>query len=53
MRGNIEEAVEYVKKRPISTIGAAPMEGLVGRPSVELCDRRGNRIIVKIKACDF
>lgn len=53
MRGTIEEAVEYVKKRPMSTIGSAPMEGLVGRPAVELCDRCGKRIIVKIKACDF
>jgi hypothetical protein len=26
---------------------------LVGRPKVELFDRRGNRIIVKVKCCDF
>ena len=34
-------------------IGKAKMEGLVARPIVELNDKRGNRIIVKIKCCDF
>jgi hypothetical protein len=37
----------------MSTIGKTSMEGLVGRPLVELFDRRGGRIIVKIKVCDF
>lgn len=53
MNGTIDEAIEYVKKSPVSTIGKAPMEGLVGRPLVELFDRRGGRIIVKVKVCDF
>ena len=53
LRGSIEEAVWLVKTKPKSTIGTAPLEGLVGRPEVELCDRTGNRVIVKIKACDF
>ena len=53
MRGTIDEAVDFVKRKPKSWIGTAPMEGLVGRPSVELKDRRGERIIVKIKVCDF
>ena len=29
------------------------MEGVVGRPKIELKDRRGNRVIVKIKWNDF
>ena len=29
------------------------MEGLVGRPAIELYDRFGNRVIVKIKVRDF
>lgn len=51
--GKISEAVSFVKSHPMSTIGTAPMEGLVGRPHIEIKDRRGNRIIVKIKVCDF
>lgn len=51
--GSIEDAVAFVKTNPESTIGTAKMEGLVGRPVVEMRDRRGNRIIVKIKVCDF
>lgn len=51
--GTITEAVDYVKVKRVSTIGRAPMEGLVGVPLVELHDRCGKRVIVKIKACDF
>lgn len=51
--GTLSDGVEYVKTKPMSTIGSAPMEGLVARPKVELQDRCGNRIIVKIKARDF
>lgn len=53
LRCDIETAVKYVKSKPMSTIGTAPMEGLVGRPMVEMRDRRGNRIIVKLKVRDF
>lgn len=53
MYSSIQEAVDFVKTKPNSTIGTAKMEGLVGRPSVEMRDRCGNRIIVKIKVCDF
>lgn len=53
MRGTISEAVDFVKSNPNSTFGTAKMEGLVGRPAVEMKDRMGNRVIVKIKACDF
>lgn len=53
MTGTIQEAVEFVKTKPDSTIGTAQMEGLVGCPMVEMKDRCGKRIIVKIKVCDF
>ena len=49
----INEAVEFVKSRPNSTIGKAKMEGLVGRPYVELKDNQGKRIMVKVKAKDL
>lgn len=54
--GTLKEAVEYVKTKPKSLIAQNPdypMEGLVCRPSLELQDRCGNRIIVKIKWRDF
>ena len=54
LRGTLMDAVNFVKKHPASTIGGkALMEGVVGRPKVEMCNRCGKRIIVKIKACDF
>lgn len=53
LTGDIDDAVEFVKSKPMSTIGTAPMEGLVGRPLVEMQDRVGNRVIVKIKVKDF
>ena len=53
LRGTIDEAVAFVKSKPMSTIGTAPMEGVVGRLPEELFDRRGNRLIVKIKVRDF
>ena len=53
--GPISAAVEYVKRKPITLIpdGTAQMEGLVGRTPAGLRDRRGERIIVKIKVRDF
>ena len=53
MTGTIQEAVDFVKTKPDSTIGTAKMEGLVGGPMVEMRDRCGKRLIVKIKVCDF
>lgn len=53
MRGTIEEAVQFVKTKPKSTIGTANMEGLVCKPEVDLLDRMGRRVIVKIKVRDF
>jgi len=51
--GTLDEAIEFVKTRPQSTIGTAPMEGVVCRPFVELRSRNGERVIVKIKVRDF
>ena len=53
MTGTLQEAIDFVKTKPMSTIGTAPMEGLVCRPAVELCDRMGRRVIVKVKVRDF
>ncbi len=53
LTGTIQQAIDFVKSNPKSTIGTAPMEGVVGRPKVELQDRTGKRIIVKIKSKDF
>lgn len=50
------EAVEYVKKGFKSIIAHNinyDAEGLVLRPKVQLFDRKGNRIITKIKCKDF
>ena len=51
--GTLQEAVDYIKTRPKSKIGTADSEGVVGRPCIELQDRTGKRIIVKIKVRDF
>ena len=54
--GMLMELVDYVKCRPCSLIAAdssLPMEGVVARPAVELKNRRGGRVIVKIKVRDF
>lgn len=51
--GTIQEGVDFVKTNPDSTMGTAKMEGLVGRPKVEMRDRCGKRVIVKIKWEDF
>lgn len=51
--GNIKEAVDFVKTSPKSTIGNAYMEGVVGRPIIEMKDKMGKRVIIKVKVCDF
>ena len=51
--GCLFEAVNFIKTHPQSLIGNCPMEGIVCRPRQELRDRRGNRVIVKIKWEDF
>ena len=51
--GALPGAVEYIKEKPKSTIGTANIEGIVCRPAVEMYDRMGRRLMVKIKVCDF
>ena len=51
--GTIQGGIDYVKTKPDSKIGTAKSEGLVGRPMVEMQDRTGKRVIVKIKVRDF
>ena len=53
LTGTIQDGIDYVMKHPRSTMGTAMMEGVVGRPMIELRDRRGGRVIVKIKWEDF
>ena len=51
--GTIEQAVEYVKGHPKSTIGTANMEGVVGRLLKDLRDRTGKRLMTKVKVRDY
>ena len=51
--GPLEDMVEYVHEGFKSRWGDFMAEGIVARPRVELIDRRGNRIITKIKHKDF
>lgn len=53
LTGTISDGVEFVKSCQNSTIGTADMEGIVGKPAIDLLDRRGERVIVKIKRRDF
>ena len=53
LEGTIGDGIDYVMQHNNSTIGNAIMEGVVGRPKVEMKDWLGNRIIVKIKWKDF
>lgn len=53
MRGTMQQAIDFVKSRPMSTIGTDKMEGLVGRPALELLTANSNRLIVKVKVRDF
>jgi hypothetical protein len=55
LEGTLQAAIDYVKTRPNSMITSEikESEGVVGVPKARLTDFRGNRIIVKIKVCDF
>lgn len=53
MRGTMQNAIDFVMAKPNSTIGTAKMEGLVGRPAIELLTADSNRVIVKVKVRDF
>jgi len=54
-RGTIDEAIKYIKSKPKSWLGNNDfvMEGIVIKPKEELLDRRGHRILTKIKVKDF
>lgn len=52
-RGTLNEAINFVMRHPMSNLAALPMEGVVCRPTQELRDRCGNRVIVKVKWRDF
>ncbi|MBA3495404.1 MAG: hypothetical protein H0T87_15160 [Gammaproteobacteria bacterium] len=51
----LAEATEMVREGFPSKIGTAgrPAEGLVGRPAEALFDKKGHRLIVKLKTKDF
>lgn len=54
--GTLEQAIEFVKKGPTSRISEDKtliMEGLILIPEVEMFNRKGDRIITKIKYKDF
>jgi hypothetical protein len=54
--GTLQEAVDFVKKGFKSTIAENKdydAEGLVLKPAVDLLARSGQRIVTKIKHCDF
>lgn len=52
-RGNLHEMLEIARHGFSSKWGNFTAEGIVARPSTELCDRAGRRIITKIKHRDF
>ncbi len=49
----LEEATAKVKQGFPSAIGTAQAEGMVGRPIETLFDKKGHRLIVKLKTKDF
>ena len=51
--GNLESGVNFIKTHPKSRLRDAEMEGIVGRPLVQMFSRTGQRIMVKIKCRDF
>ena len=51
--GTLGYAVDMAKRGFNSQWGAFEAEGIVARPATEMRTRRGERIITKIKCCDF
>jgi hypothetical protein len=51
--GSLEDMVRIVQTGLTSKWGDFESEGLIVKPAQELFDNRGNRIILKIKTCDF
>ena len=52
-RMTLDDIVELVREPFPSTIGTAMAEGIVARPIETLFDRRGERVIIKLKTKDF
>lgn len=50
--GTLFDMIAYVKQRPISSWGNFISEGVVAKPTCELQDKKGNRIITKLKVKD-
>lgn len=55
LEGTLQDGVDYVlnNRKSIVAKNGAEIEGIVGRPKMELNDRTGKRVIVKIKYRDF
>lgn len=53
--GTIRDGIDYVKSHPLSVVAEKECyaEGIVGKPMIDMLDRMGRRIIVKIKWNDF
>lgn len=51
--GSLHEMITMARNGFLSTWGKFDAEGIVARPRVELKNRKGGRIITKIKARDF
>lgn len=52
-KGTLEEGIKLVESGFASQWGDFIAEGIVARPKTELRTRRGDRLITKIKHCDF
>ena len=55
LRGTIDDGINYLIRNRKSTVAhnGHLLEGLIGLPAVELNERNGKRVIVKIKYEDF
>jgi hypothetical protein len=53
LTGTLQEASDFVQEGFKSIYGEADSEGVVGKPVVELFNRRGERIVTKLKHKDF
>ncbi len=51
--GTLEDAIARCREGFASGFGTAKAEGIVARPSIELLNGKGERIITKIKCKDF
>lgn len=51
--GTLNDGVQYIRKHPKSKLRDAELEGIVGRPVVQMFSKKGERIMVKIKCRDF